>query len=105
MSHFYFIIAGSQNSKNMSSNQTNADGRNVNTENGGNQTHTYTILQQSQKIRKNIQNISQLLNTGLSTETLDICIKLCEAGVHPQALADVINAVQQEMEELNRENF
>lgn len=87
----------------MSSNQTNADGRN--TENGVNQTHAYTILQQSQKIRKNIQNISQLLNTGLSTETLDICIKLCEAGVHPQALADVIIAVQQEMEELNRENF
>lgn len=53
----------------------------------------------------NIQNISQLLNTGLSTETLDICIKLCEAGVHPQALADIINSVQREMEELNRENF
>lgn len=82
----------------MSSNQANA-------ENGSNHTYAYTILQQSQKIRKNIQNISQLLNTGLSSETLDICIKLCEAGVHPQALADVINAVQQEMEELNRENF
>lgn len=89
----------------MSSNQTNTDGRSGNAENGVNQTHAYTILQQSQKIRKNIQNISQLLNTGLSTETLDICIKLCEAGVHPQALADVINAVQQEMEEINRENF
>lgn len=89
----------------MSSNQANADGRSTNPENGANQTHTYTILQQSQKIRKNVQNISQLLNTGLSTETLDICIKLCEAGVHPQALADVINAVQQQMEELNRENF
>lgn len=89
----------------MSSNQANADGRSTNPENGANQTHAYTILQQSQKIRKNVQNISQLLNTGLSTETLDICIKLCEAGVHPQALADVINAVQQQMEELNRENF
>lgn len=75
------------------------------TDNGQNPTDTYIRLQQSQKIRKNIQNISQLLNTGLSTETLDICIKLCEAGVHPQALADVIKAVQSEMEALNRENF
>lgn len=90
----------------MSSNQTNADGRNANQpENGANQTHAYLILQQSQKIRTNIQNISQLLNTGLSTETLDICIRLCEAGVHPQALADVINAIQHEIEELNRDNF
>lgn len=91
----------------MSSNQPNANGRSAqnNTENGGIHTQAYTILQQSQKIRKNIQNISQLLNTGLSTETLDICMKLCEAGVHPQALADVIIAIQQEMDELNRENF
>lgn len=76
------------------------------TENGtGQQPHSYEMLQQSQRIRKNIQNISQLLNTGLSNETLDICIKLCEAGVHPQALADIISSVQREMEELNRENF
>lgn len=76
------------------------------TENGtGQQPQTYEMLQQSQRVRKNIQNISQLLNTGLSNETLDICIKLCEAGVHPQALADIITSVQREMDELNRENF
>lgn len=62
-------------------------------------------LQQSHKIRRTIQNISQLLNTGLSAETLDICIKLCEAGVHPQALSDIINSVKSEMDELNKENF
>lgn len=65
----------------------------------------YLRLQQSQKIRRTIQNISQLLNTGLNAETLDICIKLCEAGVHPQALADIINSVKSEMDELNKENF
>lgn len=65
----------------------------------------YLRLQQSQKIRRTIQNISQLLNTGLNVETLDICIKLCEAGVHPQALADIINSVKSEMDELNKENF
>lgn len=87
----------------MSSNQTAASNGQV--ENGENSTHNYLRVQQSQKIRKAIQNISQLLNTGLSAETLDVCIKLCEAGVHPQALADIVNSVQSEMEALNQENF
>lgn len=89
----------------MSSDQSTADSRTNGNENGQNTTETYIRLQQSQRIRQNIQNISQLLNTGLSTETLNICIRLCEAGVHPQALADIVNAVQSEMEALNRENF
>lgn len=62
-------------------------------------------IQQSQKMRRTIQNISQLLNTGLSTTTLDICTRLCEAGVHPQALADIICSVKSEMDELNKGNF
>lgn len=89
----------------MSADQSTTDGRANGNENGPNTTETYIRLQQSQKIRQNIQNISQLLNTGLSTETLNICIRLCEAGVHPQALADIVNAVQSEMDALNRENF
>lgn len=77
------------------------------TENNGksNNANAYIRLQQSQKIRKNIQNISLMLNTGLSTDTLDICIRLCEAGVHPQSLADLITAVLQEMDALNQDNF
>lgn len=89
----------------MSSDQTNSNGRNNGTENGTSSSDSYIRLQQSQKIRQNIQTISQLLNTGLTADTLDICIKLCEAGVNPQALADVVNAIQQEMESLNQENF
>lgn len=50
---------------------------------------SYLRLQRNQEIRENLQNISQILNTGLNSETLDICVKLCEAGVHPQSLADV----------------
>lgn len=65
----------------------------------------YVRLQTSQCIRANIRNISQLLNTGLSAETLDICVKLCEAGVHPQALAEVVQAVVQEVEALERDTF
>lgn len=64
---------------------------------------TYLRLQRNQEIRENLQNISQLLNTGLSAETLDICIKLCEAGVHPQSLADAVNAFRSEMTRLDEE--
>lgn len=63
----------------------------------------YVRLQRNQEIRENLQNISQLLNTGLSAETLDICVKLCEAGVHPQSLADAVNAFRTEMSRLDEE--
>ncbi|TMW46293.1 hypothetical protein DOY81_008625 [Sarcophaga bullata] len=61
----------------------------------------YLKLQQSQVIRNNIFGISQLLNTGLNVESLDTCIKLIEAGVHPQALAEVINQIRREVASLN----
>lgn len=54
-------------------------------------------IRNSAEVRANIQNISALLNTGLSPETLDICIQLCEAGVHPQALANVIQQIRREV--------
>ena len=40
--------------------------------------------------------ISNLLNTGLDSETLSICVKLCEAGVNPEALAAVIKELKRE---------
>ena len=40
--------------------------------------------------------ISQLLNTGLDAETLAICVKLCESGVNPEALASVIQELRSE---------
>lgn len=60
----------------------------------------YSLLQQSQKIRTTIQNISELLNTGLDNQTLDLCVKLCEAGVHPQALAEIVQQIRAEVEKL-----
>lgn len=85
----------------MSSNQTNTTA--ARTTNGHEQ--NYIQLQQSQKVWKALYNISHLLNTGLSAETLDVCIRLCEAGVHPEALADIVNSIRSEMDALNRENF
>lgn len=56
-----------------------------------------SAIRNSQQLRANLQNISSILNTGLSPETLDICIQLCEAGVHPQALANVIQQMRSEL--------
>ncbi|XP_052126431.1 mitotic-spindle organizing protein 1-like [Frankliniella occidentalis] len=44
-----------------------------------------------------LSRISKLLNTGLDTESLSICIRLCEAGVHPEALAKAIQEVRREV--------
>lgn len=44
-----------------------------------------------------LSRISRLLNTGLDSESLAICIRLCEAGVHPEALAKAIQEVRREM--------
>ncbi|CAG4964356.1 unnamed protein product [Colias eurytheme] len=41
-----------------------------------------------------LHQISQLLNTGLDSETLTICIRLCELGVDPELLAVVIKEIR-----------
>ncbi|CAF0827381.1 unnamed protein product [Didymodactylos carnosus] len=37
-----------------------------------------------------LNDLSQLLNTGLDKKTLTCCIRLLESGVHPDALAQII---------------
>lgn len=41
--------------------------------------------------------IATILNTGLNAQTLTHCVRLCEAGVHPNVLADVIKEIRQEV--------
>uniref|UniRef100_T1IH26 Mitotic-spindle organizing protein 1 n=1 Tax=Strigamia maritima TaxID=126957 RepID=T1IH26_STRMM len=43
-----------------------------------------------------LKEISKLLNTGLDAETLSICVRLCENGVNPEALATVIKELRKE---------
>ncbi|XP_058053583.1 mitotic-spindle organizing protein 1-like [Anopheles bellator] len=69
--------------------------------NEGDNANLYARLQQSQLIRANIQNISQFLNTGLSPETLDICVKLLEAGVHPQSLSESVTLIRNQLAAIN----
>ena len=43
-----------------------------------------------------LQELSQLLNTGLDRESLDLCVRLCEQGAHPEALATIIRELRRE---------
>lgn len=43
-----------------------------------------------------MKEISDLLNTGLDEETLQICVQLLEAGVNPEALAAVVTELRRE---------
>ncbi|KAM9365536.1 mitotic-spindle organizing protein 1 [Pholidichthys leucotaenia] len=44
--------------------------------------------------------ISRLLNTGLDMESLSICVRLCEQGINPEALASVIRELRKASESL-----
>ena len=48
--------------------------------------------------------ISRLLNTGLDMETLAICVRLCEQGANPEALAIIIRELRRESEAIKMQN-
>ena len=43
-----------------------------------------------------LYEISLLLNCGLDRQTLSILVSLCENGVNPEALANVVKELKQE---------
>ncbi|XP_063989565.1 mitotic-spindle organizing protein 1-like [Diachasmimorpha longicaudata] len=51
-----------------------------------------------------LYEISKLLNTNLDPATLSICVRLCENGVNPQALATVVKELQREVKALENAN-
>ncbi|KAK0082963.1 hypothetical protein PV325_009588 [Microctonus aethiopoides] len=54
----------------------------------------------SRKTFQTLYEMSQLLNTNLDPATLTICVRLCENGVNPQALATVVKELQRGMKTL-----
>lgn len=43
-----------------------------------------------------LSEVATLLNTGLDRETLSLCVSLCERGVNPEALAEVIKDLRKQ---------
>ena len=51
-----------------------------------------------------LQELSRLLNTGLDRESLSLCVRLCENGANPEALATVIREIKNQSEALKEED-
>jgi Mitotic-spindle organizing gamma-tubulin ring associated len=47
------------------------------------------------------QVLNSVFNTGLSNEALEICVRLCELGVNPSSLAEIILQIRREMGTIN----
>jgi len=63
-------------------------------------------IKDAQSTLATIQEMSQLLNTGLNTEALTICVRLCEAGINPEVLAALVQELQKEVREFQlNQNF
>lgn len=60
-------------------------------------------VSQTRDIFFNLLQISKLLSTGLDSESLGLCIRLCELGINPEALATVIKEIRQ-MAEVQHKN-
>lgn len=52
-----------------------------------------------------VQQLSQILDTGLDPEVLSICMQLCEAGINPDALAACIRELQKEVATLPQDGL
>lgn len=52
--------------------------------------------QQEAAVLDRLEEIAKILETGLDRETLKIVKALCEQGVNPQALAEVIKYLRRE---------
>lgn len=46
--------------------------------------------------------LSKLLNTGLDQDSLAICVRLCEGGAHPEALATIVRELRRESQAIRR---
>lgn len=57
-------------------------------------------IRNSQELMMNLNQLSNILNTGLTQDQLEICIQLCESGVHPTALANIIQQIRREMSQI-----
>lgn len=59
---------------------------------------------QSKDAFETLEEISRILNTGLDSKSLCLCVRLCENGVHPEALAKVIKEIRHEVNLMNEQN-
>lgn len=68
--------------------------------NGNPSSESQFKINQSQELRTYLKNISKMLNTQLTDEQLEICIQMCESGVNPEALAEIVKQIREQVAQL-----
>lgn len=63
----------------------------------------HVAWQEANEALDTIHQISEILDTGLDKETLNILIALLESGVNPEALAAVVRELRREAARLKSE--
>jgi len=66
-----------------------------NTARGSNSIGNSAILE-ARDTFSTLEELSRLLNTGLDKDSLALCVRLCEQGAHPEALATIIRELRRE---------
>lgn len=54
-------------------------------------------ISEAKDVYMTLLDISELLCTGLDPEALTVCVRLCEAGVNPIAIASIVRELRKEM--------
>lgn len=85
----------------MAANSTNRrEGQNRRTD----QQNSQSQILEAKETFATLLELSKLLNTGLDSDTLALCIRLCERGAHPEALATVVRELRRESQAIRQMN-
>jgi len=89
----------------MAANSTNRrEGQNRRTDQQNSQSSSGSQLLEAKETFATLLELSKLLNTGLDADTLALCVRLCERGAHPEALATVVRELRRESQAIRQMN-
>lgn len=86
----------------MAASRDNKRDENSKNQNTGGQSSSHVV--EAKETFATLLELSKLLNTGLDSETLSICVRLCERGAHPEALATVVRELRRESQAIRQVN-
>ena len=91
-------MAASSNKREGSSNR----GGEQQSNSGGGHSSSGSQIVEARETFNTLMELSKLLNTGLDTESLALCVRLCERGAHPEALATVVRELRRESQAIRQ---
>lgn len=86
------------------SNNTKREGGGNRKEEQQNSQSSGSQLTEARETFTTLFELSKLLNTGLDSDSLAICVRLCERGAHPEALATIVRELRRESQAIRHLN-